>query len=329
MEDQLRAAITRQADRYEVPAPDIEGFAAAAMRQRRRHRMVAALAACAVVGIVASGFLAGQTWWDTRGAAPADQPTSPTQDPTPSTPADDRVGIIGPPPHGTPTTGPATGKLVAAAELYRSGTWVYADGRIISVVRNAYSDEFRGYVVRQLTPTGVEAMRSFLLDGTSGLDPVGKTDPLLFVRDADRLMSARPFNGCRDDLWNLDRCPGFSEPEQWLPDSAWDDPTFRPFVPHAYQVSLGSDEEVDALAAELLPAEAADILLASPECPGTCWRVPNSAARDLAEIIDHAGPAYTRRDGTAGLAYEGPSGLDLVTFEPVLPHGGTYCSQCG
>jgi hypothetical protein len=341
VEDQLREAITRQADRYEVPPPDIEGFAAGAMRRRRRDRMVAALAACAVVAVVASGFVAERIWWDTRGAGPVDQPTSPiwpTQESTTSSSADDRVGLIGPPPPGTPPAGPATGELVAAAQLYFSGTFVYADGRIISVVRNTgdpdfrgYRDEFRGFVVRQLTPSGVEAMRSFLLDGTSGLTPVEKTDgSLLMVRDAGRLMSARGFNGCR--AW-FDRCPSFTEPEQWLPASAWDDPTFRPFVPHSYRVELWS-EDPRSSPAEILPAEAVDLLL-GPESPladspvgqeGLSARITTPVARQLADAMDQAGPAYPRQEGN-NVGYALPSG-GYLALQTVLPHGGTFC-DCG
>ena len=52
---------------------------------------------------------------------------------------------------------------------------------------------------------------------------------------------------------SLQKWDGFSEPEQWLPASAWDDPTFRPFVPHAYQICLSHKDLA------VLPAEAADM----------------------------------------------------------------------
>ena len=186
-------------------------------------------------------------------------------------------------------------------------------------------------------------MRSYLVDGTAKLNP--PHDPEfggeLTVRQGGRLMSVQPFEACGLALMDhaaglpevqARRCPPFEHPEEWLPASAWKDATLRAFVPHAYQVCIVSSADP---AAEGLPAEAADILLASPESSSdsgvTCWVVANSVARELADIIDKADPAYARREGSAGLAYEAPAGSDggLVAFEPVLPHGATYCTQCG
>jgi hypothetical protein len=82
--------------------------------------------------------------------------------------------------------------------------------------------------------------------------------------------------------------------------------------------------------AELLPTEAADTLLATPESEsdreGACWVVANSVARGLADLMDQAGPAYVRREGSGeplqsvDLVYELPSGPGRLAFEPVLPH---------
>ena len=346
VEDQLRAVITRQADRYPVPAPDMDGFAAGAMRRQRRQRLVVALAACFVVGIAAAGLVAGKSWWDTRGAAPIDQPTSPKQEST-SSATDDRVGIIGPPPPGTPLSGPATGELVAAAALYSTGTWVYADGRIINAWKNFdASDTFRGFMVRQLTPSGVEAMRSFLVDGTTALTPVSDLgndtkhpggDPKssgLFVRDGDRLMHVRDFRDCENEGSSPNQgtwvgCPGITDPD-WLPSSAWEDPTFRPFVPHSYQVCLGADGSGWS-PAEVLPAEAVDLLL-GPENPLArhtpargvlCTTLADSVARGLADVMDQAGSDYPHGEGDLELSY-GIPGNGYLMFLPVLPHGGTY-----
>jgi hypothetical protein len=337
----LREAITRQADRFEVRPPDIDGFAAGAMRRRRRDRTVAALAACAVLAIVASGLVAERSWWDTRGAGPTNLPTSPTGPTTSS--ADDRVGIIGPPPPGTPPTGPATGELVAAATTYNSGTWVYSDGRLINVVQNfLLSDaEFRGVVVRYLTSSGVEAMRSFLLDGTTKLNPSDDPETFvkLLVREGGRLMTVRPFAACGNaqaegagfgDSDARAICPPFEHPEEWLPASAWEDPVLRPFVPHTYQVGLDADQGLSP--AEVLPAEAVDLLLgpesALADSPigqeGLSRRVATPVASELASVMDQAGPAYARREGHHSLSYDLPSDAHLG-FGFVLPHGGTYC----
>jgi hypothetical protein len=298
--------------------------------------MVAALVACAVLAIVASGLVAARTWWDTRGAGPADTPN------TTAPSADDRVGFIGPPPPGTPPTGPATGQLVAAASLYNSGTWVYADGRIINLWLHAgTTDQYVGPVVRQLTPSGVEAVRSFLIDGTSSLTPASEEDARdprnpwgLFVRDGGRLMHVRDFNGCEEAGTSTNQatwtgCPGFTDPD-WLPDSAWEDPVFRPFVPHSYKVCLVTDREMSP--AEVLPAEAVDILLGTDNPLadrstarrglGLCRETATPDASALTDVMDQAGPDYVRQDVNGILLYELPSDAQLL-FRTVLPHGAT------
>jgi hypothetical protein len=301
--------------------------------ERRRRRLVVATATCAILGTVAAGLVVSVAGRDAASVDPAGQPTPITR-----SDSDDRVGIIGPPPPGTPPSGPATGELVAAVELYSSGTWVYADGRIINALRNfGTSDQFRGFVVRQLTPSGVEAMRSFLLDGTPKLTLVQpEVDGQLFVREGGRLMVAQDFKGCgtagRDTAENWDRCPRFTDPD-WLPASAWKDPALRPFVPHSYRVELWPDDP-RLSPAEVLPAEAVDLLL-GPESPladspigqeGLSRRVATPVARQLADAMDQAGPAYARQEGNNfgyGLPSEG-----FLAFQTVLPHGGTFC-DCG
>lgn len=310
----LRDLLRQDADHVQIPTLDPSDVIATGeqrLRQRRRQRLVAGLAVCAVLGIVASGLVAGRGWWDTRGAPPADQPTSPTHESATSTPTDDRVGFVGLPPPGIPPTGPATGQLVASAVLYNSGTWVYADGRIINVART--SDEFKGYVVRQLTPSGVEAMRSFLLDGTSGLTTLDDRDWDLVVRDGGRLMVARAFTGCTTR--GVGHCPGFTDPD-WLPASAWEDPTFRPFVAHAYQFCLSHKNLA------VLPATTADLYLASPNHVGIggedCRAVATSDARIIIDAFEEAGTLSN---------VDQPPGYGI---EPILPHGGqVYCTLCG
>jgi hypothetical protein len=342
LEDQLRAVITRQADRYDVPLPDIDGFAAGAMRRRRRQWMVAGLTACAVLAIVAAGLVAGR-FWDSGEAQPAGPPTSPAPSTTPSS-IDGRFGIVGPPPPGTPYTGPATGELVAAAELYNTGTYVYADGRIINAWKNfESSDRFRGFMVRQLTPSGVEAMRSFLVDGTSRLTTsADRTGGGLIVRDGGRLMHVREFDDCETAGSSRDQstwvgCPGFTDPD-WLPSSAWEDPDYRPFVPHSYQVCVFADPQSSP--ADVLPAEAIDLVL-GPDSPradspnakdGLCTVVADAQARQLTEIMDHAGPGYVREEGDLTLDFSLPSRWTdpdgevegWLSILPVLPHGGFY-----
>lgn len=293
--------------------------------ERRRKRFVVTTATCAVLGTVAAGLVGSVAARNAASIDPAGQPN-----PTTSLRTDDRVGFVGLPPPGSPPTGPATGQLVAAARLYNSGTWVYADGRIISVKRNfGYSDQFRGYVVRLLTPSGVEAMRSFLLDGTSGLTLVDKTGGELIVRNGGgRLMFARDFTGCEaGSSQSRGVCLAFTNPEDWLPAGAWADPTFQPFVPHAYEFCLTHKDSA------VLPATAADIFLASPQRdgfnPGDCRAVATSDARTLVEALEDAG-AVSIADPPPFKLDLGSLGGDGFWIEPILPDGGQiFCTGCG
>jgi hypothetical protein len=294
--------------------------------ERRRRRLVVATATCAVLGTVAAGLVVSVAGRDTASVDPAGRPTS-----TMSSDPDERLGFVGPPPPGTPPTGPATGELVAGANLYDSGTWVYADGRIINVVRHITSDQYQGYVVRQLTPSGVEAMRSYLLAGTSGLTTVDKTGGELIVRDGGRLMYARDFDGCgaghgSAGFANAVGCPSFTNPENWLPAGAWQDPTFRPFVPHAYEVCLTRQNSA------VLPTRAADIFLASPVRDGLdagdCRAVATSDARTLVDALEEAG-AVSNGDEHNLVVDLRSLGGDELAISPILPDGRQIYCNCG
>jgi hypothetical protein len=295
--------------------------------ERRRKRLVVTTATCAVLAIVAAGLLIRGVTRDAVSIYPTGQPTRTT-----SSSPDDRVGFVGPPPPGTSPTGPATGELAAAAYLYNSGTWVYADGRIINVVRNfETTDQFRGYVVRQLTPSGVEAMRSFLLDGTSGLTRVDKSGGELIVRYGGRLMFARDFKGCtaghvRAGWANAVGCPDFTNPEGWLPADAWEDPTFRPFIPHAYELCLSRMDLT------VLPATAADIFLASPVRDGLdagdCRAVATSDARTLVDTLEDAGAVSNADEHNLEVDLRDLGGHGFV-ISPILPDGRQIYCNCG
>src|SRR5262245_47188847 len=114
LEDRIREALHASAD-LSVSRLDVE---AAEARFQSRSRPAASagrpradLVAVAVAVLIAAALV----WWLAR---PGVDQLAPTNQPGPSLSTDDRVGIIGPPPFGTPPTGPATGELVAAAELY-------------------------------------------------------------------------------------------------------------------------------------------------------------------------------------------------------------------
>jgi hypothetical protein len=209
---------------------------------------------------------------------------------------------------------------------------VYADGRIINVLRNGLtSSEFRGYVVRYLTPSGVEAMRSFLLDGTSGLTRFDTQGGELIVRDGDRLMFARDFNECGAGhgpagFANAVGCPAFTNPEDWLPADAWEDPTFRPFIPHAYELCLTQKDLA------VLPATAADIFLASPVRDGLdagdCRAVATSDARTLVESLEDVGAVSNADEHNLAVDLRSLGGNGIV-ISPILPDGRQIYCNCG
>jgi hypothetical protein len=151
---------------------------------------------------------------------------------------------------------------------------------------------------------------------------------LLIVRDGDRLMFAKEFNGCHGSQSGYG-CPGFTFPEDWLPADGWKDPTIRPFVPHAYEVCVGSHEE-----SALLPPAAAEIFLANPQHGGAgtedCRAVATSDARAIVEALEEASLGKEVQHGALVFELRGRGGDGpAVWFEPILPHGVSFCSSCG
>jgi hypothetical protein len=331
LETRIRDALRASAE-LPVSLQDIER-AQARFRTRqalptRRPGVEPALPAVALAVAAVLAVAAGLVWWLGRPGTGGDiEPAPPAPRPTQSSATDGRVGLIDLPPQGLAPTGTATGQLVASAGGWEDPTWVFADGRIITLERDVTNDHAIGYLVRRLTHSGVEAMRSYILDHTAKLTPPAQTGAGPEVLDGGRIMIAKSFEDC--DQWD---CPALENPETWLPATAWADPTFRPFVPYDYQVCMRLPE---AGAPELLlPPEVADVLPAAPTAEWEyCAVVPTSRARDLAGIMDGAGPGYDRLEDPAGLAYHvplpDPRESGSLAFEAVLPHGGSFCMQCG
>jgi hypothetical protein len=117
-------------------------------------------------------------------------------------------------------------------------------------------------------------------------------------------------------------CPPLDHPETWLPASAWEDQTYRPFVPATFAVCL------DAAEADVLPATAADIFVASPNYEeqaigDDCRAVATPSARTIAGALQDAGAVPHR---ITALYFDlGNLGSDgSVAFLPVLPHGASF-----
>ena len=188
-------------------------------------------------------------------------------------------GFIGlPPPGATPST-PESGEL----EIFYRGngdpgdkpgdgpgiqTWVYADGRLISLRKGSDLPESAnplstGFLEQRLTPEGVELLRSEVAStGLFDHDQILVTDrgapSFVDVRDGDRLVHVGVVRECanRDGpcllpipgamnatpeqanaLYRLNR--RLSDPTSWLPGSAWADRDIRAYVSSKYAVCYG------------------------------------------------------------------------------------------
>jgi hypothetical protein len=328
LETRIRDALRASAE-LSVSPEDLER-AQARFRSRQElpiQRLGVTPVVPAVTWAVAAALAvaAGLVWWLVQPGTGGDiEPAPPAPRPAPNSSAgDSRIGYVGLPPQGAVPTGAATSQLVAYGGGWNNPTWVFADGRLITLERYVTNDEV-GFLVRQLTPSGVDAMRAYLVEGTAKLTPPGQIESWgPGVRVGGRMMIAQAFEDCSSLS-----CPRFEQPETWLPASAWADPTFRPFVPHAYELVMSPARTTSP--ADVLPAEVAEILPATPDEVGEYRQVvPLSTARNLAGIMDRAG--YAPDERTGGLAYEVPEQGESgrLAFQAVLPNGGSFCFDCG
>jgi hypothetical protein len=278
-------------------------------------------------------------------------------------------GIVGLPPVGATPSTPESGVL----EMYywvhhvetRSRNWVYADGRLIRLgASRANGRARRGFIEQRLTREGVKLLRSEIVSaggfghaqpppGSKSLDSV---NPLTIqVRKGDRLVPLR----WASDLKRLEA--RLTDPESWLPVSAWKQRKIRAYVPSSFEVCAAAVVVPDidkprqgrvvqmgpARIVALLPAAAQNVLRGrdwrtralrlTPSARrgiyGGCFAVTTNEARSLAKALDGAGPATARKGGAINLNYKfdapGPSRQVWISFDPFLPHGETICSQCG
>ena len=266
-------------------------------------------------------------------------------------------GLVGLPPVGATPSTPENGVLEMYYWLHGvpggGKNWVYADGRLIRLGGGREG----GFREQRLTREGVKLLRSEIVSaGGFGHDqpPPGSVSlpdgwPPIQVRKGDRLV---PLTWA-SDLKRLEA--RLTDPESWLPASAWKQRKIRGYVPSRFEVCaavVASDnpgwhvqQMRPARIVTLLPAAAQNVLrgrdwstYASRPTPsarrgvyGGCFAVTTNEARSLAKALDGAGPAK-KGDGI-NLNYRfdapGPSRQVSIAFEPILPHGETTCSPCG
>ena len=287
-----------------------------------------------VAGVVGLAFFAGAVWLVTTGGAyrPVPRPTPEPTEPSPAldaaaiadpdVPITARVGFVGLPPQGAAPSRPRHGELVLSyfGEQFTHWyeVWVYADGRLIwqreGNLREGANELSTGYLEQRLSPEGVELLRRR-----------GSAEAALFG------FPWRP-----------------PYPASWLPPSAWDDRTIRPYVAARYAVcyqALWRPVEPARILSRL-PARAATLLRGAAFDPtvvdgwmrrfgGGCSRVTTGEARVVAGALAGAGFRQDEEFQTAYALtyYLAPRGAVrneiAIRFEPILPHGEVACTSCG
>jgi len=229
-------------------------------------------------------------------------------------------GLIGLPPVGSSPSAPEVGRLVDCWPVnggrvpYLGMVRLYADGRLIW---NYYFGEGNsrstGHIEQRLTPEGVELLR--------GLDDIAEKDPL-------RL-------------------------REWLPSTAWEDRTIRPYVPARYGACLiandgtgtaGSDlDRTLTEKLEMLPPEVAELLQIREPVPRDaygdpfdCLGLTTAQARQLDAALRESALDQDEWRNRYLLEYhldldgDGPGTTTIsIWFEPVFPDGVIGCSSCG
>lgn len=232
------------------------------------------VAGLAVVAIAATRVITSDAG-GARSAGPVPRLPAETDSPASATAVSDdakpttRVAFVGLPPEGMTPSTPERGELIL--ELGGRSTvdggplnsaLVYSDGRLIWRKEGDFSyganPSTTGFLEQQLTPEGVERMRSEILaTGLFDRDLGFRSSVAIWgwarVRRGDRLVGVcwnlpgnPPDPSCSDAiptseqeraLRRLDEL--LLHPRTWLPASAWADSTIRPFVPARFAICYG------------------------------------------------------------------------------------------
>lgn len=288
------------------------------------------------------------------------------------------TGFIGIPPVGATASTPKRGELVLSAYgttgRSRNEVWVYRDGRVIWQRKyppgrrerpesaNAHSS---GLLEQRLTPKGVELLRSEIVaTGLFRRDhqlAMARSVPFfnyIEVRNGDRLVRVTwhqhpPYRRLEDSPYPLATREQASalqrlivrvtEPESWLPASAWRDRQVRAYVPARFELWYGawpldvrfSDilKPLPASARELLRTKRARRVTGRSGSPTNLvptysyvFRVTTEEARSLRRALVDGGLDVDWRMDDVALAYRvgvrhPVAGAITIGFLPILPHG--------
>jgi len=305
---ETRPLVERAMERVELRPFTLDCFHDRRDRKRRNQRIAA--------GVVGIAVFVAAVWVVTSN--PFDRTSSPAEpSPTPT----ERVGFIGLPPKGAPTSTPEHGELVLS--LYggttagpRSQIFVYADGRLIwqreANLPYGANTSSTGFLEQRLSPEGVELLRSEVVSTGLFVDDltvdIAKPIPAynaIQVRNGDRLVRVayRHDRGVErlatseqeSTILRLDA--RLADPASWLPASAWADREIKAYVPSTYLVCYGPAANIhvnESRILNLFPAPAEDLLRAAPRTiasngPFGCRDMTTEAARALAQALEDAG----------------------------------------
>lgn len=311
----------------------------------RRRRVVALTVAVLVVAVgTASAFGTVRDVFLDRGFIGL-----PPQGATPSTPRSGELVVNF---YGRSTT--LGGSL--------SRVWIYADGRMIwhreGAVPEGANKSTSGFLEQRLTPEGVELLRSEVLatglfdHDLTLLSPRFRKHHSVWgwvqVRNGNRLIRV-DWEDPRIDRGKDERT--IATPQQvsalvqvdalvtdaasWLPASAWEMREIRAYVPSRYAVCFAGKPLIEpSRLIPLIPEPARGLLRAREFAPhewsGHCSDLTTEEARALREALNAAGVEQFKAVASYGLTYrlEIPGSLQVIAFEPYLPHGEFTCSPC-
>ena len=327
------------------------------IRAHRRRRAVVAVAAAMVVASLAGVILLTVG----RGSAPVTPAGSLSPSPSGSVyagdwctaavtpPPTDHVGFTGlPPVEALPSTTETPERVLdwfGAVYGAKADVWLFADGRLIIEIDSGFTGGppggIEGYVERCLAPSGMEALRRYVLQTAEVTVPA--PDPLAWLHV--RPLAGAPLLDLEPHSVDPRR---LFEPESWLRESDWVDRRFRPYVAAKHSVCSRAAGRTPGPPASLadVPPTLADRLRQLPwalgpgSSPQTCTVLSTPEAREVVDAIERSwfAPGYDgppavldvgqRRRETGNVTPGAEDRATYIAVEPVLPDG-TFTCNCG
>lgn len=329
------------------------------IRSARRRRAAGVAAAVVVaVGLSGAAYVGNLLADPSIGPAAPSSALGPQQTPpegwctaSPTASTAGPVGFIGLPPKDAVPSTTRRSELVLgwfgdAGYVAKSNLWLFDDGRLIvqhdgTIPKGPWAGS-QGYLERCLAPSGVEALRRYVLD--SAHIKVAEPPYPAWLR-------VRPVKGA--ELVDLEHGTveprRLFEPESWLPAAAFVDRGYRPYVAaqHSFCTPVSGTSGGPPAALDDVPPNVAAQLrtlrwtMRRDSTPAhTCAVVTTTEARWVAQAIEASwfAPGYEgppavldvglyRRE-TQNVTESNRATTTYVGIEPVLPDGQFTCN-CG